>query len=123
MNPTPTQDLILELLAARHRLGENIWTLTANTPVHTALKHLEKEGLVGWKSGIVEKTYLAWLTEAGKAEYIDPAYVAPILQEKENTALDNEVNEDYPVGEVLAAQAIAEVQQKLASDKDKGHDT
>jgi len=76
---TPTQDLILELLAARHRLGHNIWTLTASAAVRRALRALEVRGLVRWKHGVVEHTYLAWLTDQGREEYMTVGYIPPIL--------------------------------------------
>jgi len=79
MSVTPTQDLVMELLVARHRLGHNIWTLTANPPVKRALVALEDLNLVNWKHGVVEQTYLAWLTDFGRETWMLPGYVAPIL--------------------------------------------
>lgn len=75
---TPTQDLVLEVLIARQRLGHHIWTFEANSPVGRALKELEAKGLVGWKGGVAQGTYLAWLTEKGKALYLPDGYVPPI---------------------------------------------
>lgn len=70
-----TQVLVLEVLAARWRLGERIWTLTRTT--RQALDALEALGLVGYKGGIVERTYLAWLTKAGREAMLDSQYQAP----------------------------------------------
>ncbi len=75
----PLQDLLVELLAARHRLGEQMWTLTQNAPVTKALRELETIGVLGWKHGIVENTYLAWLTDEARGQYMDPEHVPPIL--------------------------------------------
>lgn len=72
---TPTEDLIGELLAARHRLGEHVWTLHSQ---HTAaVRRLEKRGLVGWKRGVVEHTLLAWLTDEGREAFLSPDYAPP----------------------------------------------
>lgn len=78
---TPTQELVLELLASRHRLGEQIWTLARNATVTSALVWLEKAGLVGYKHGVVENSYLAWLTDLGKERELSPTYVPPILEQ------------------------------------------
>ena len=71
----PTQDLIMEVLAARHRLGERMWPFS--TRVRPALEALARAGLIGYKSGVVERTCNAWLTEAGKREFVRADYVAP----------------------------------------------
>lgn len=70
-----TQDLVMEVLAARHRLGERMWPFS--TKAGPALKALEDRGLIGYKSGIVERTYNVWLTDAGKNEYLDASYIPP----------------------------------------------
>lgn len=74
---TPIQELILEVLAARHRLGEHVWTFDRNGPVTMALHYLAKVGLVEFKSGIVEKSYLVWLTDAGRGQQLSPNYQVP----------------------------------------------
>lgn len=74
---TPTEELILEVLAARHRTGEARWTFDRNATVTRALGSLADKGLVGSKSGIVEDTCLAWLTAAGKSRQLDPGYTPP----------------------------------------------
>lgn len=60
----PTQQLVLDVLAARHRLGEQVWTFPS--AVNPALRALEKLGLVTLLSGIVEKSTRARLTDAGR---------------------------------------------------------
>ena len=70
---TPTEYLTMEVLAARHRLGESVWTFPGNGT--GALYRLSVKGLVGYKSGGVEKTVLAWLTDEGiKAWKLDQPY-------------------------------------------------
>lgn len=61
---TPTEELVLEVLQARMRLGENVWTFS--TQVGPAISRLQAKGLVDQKSGIVEDTLLVWPTDAGK---------------------------------------------------------
>ncbi|WP_422744289.1 hypothetical protein ACN27B_08560 [Micromonospora sp. WMMD754] len=71
----PTQYLILEVLAARHRTGETLWTFPAKLRPH--MDALANLGLIGWKSGITEGTIRAWLTEQGLAAAISPTYITP----------------------------------------------
>lgn len=73
-----TEDLFLEALIARHRCGEQVWTFERRH--RKTAKALEEKGLVGWKSGIVENTILAWLSEEGRKVYMSGAYVPPILR-------------------------------------------
>lgn len=76
---TPYQELLVEVLIARHRLGHHTWTMARNAQTTKALKNLEQHGLVNWKPGVVENTYLARLTETGKTAYMTNPYTAPIL--------------------------------------------
>jgi hypothetical protein len=57
---TPTEYLTMEVLAARFRLGQSMWTFPKN--VRPTLVRLESQGLIGWKSGVVQDTCRAWLT-------------------------------------------------------------
>jgi hypothetical protein len=76
---TPTEDLFMETLSARVRLGEPCWTFDTR---HTrTAKSLEAKGLIRWKSGIVEKTILVWITELGKKEWLSFDYKPPILKD------------------------------------------
>ncbi|MBM0203249.1 hypothetical protein JNW90_09095 [Micromonospora sp. STR1s_5] len=71
----PTQYLILEVLAARHRTSETLWTFPSKLRPH--MEALERLGLIQWKSGIVPKTVMAWLTEQGKSASTSSTYVSP----------------------------------------------
>jgi hypothetical protein len=62
---TLVDQLIIETLTARVRLGERVWTFTNR--VGMQLGRLELLGWVNYKSGIVEGTYVAWFTDAGRA--------------------------------------------------------
>lgn len=75
---SPTQDLALEVLAARVRLGEEIWTFEARHK--RTLEQLANKGLVNVLHGIVQGTVRASLTEAGRAEVLSADYVPPILR-------------------------------------------
>jgi hypothetical protein len=73
---SPSEDLMMEVLAARYRLGEQIWTF-ANSTKPTARK-LEKRGWITMYSGQVERTYRAGLSVEGiKAWQLDRPYVPP----------------------------------------------
>lgn len=73
---TPTEDLCLEVLAARYRLGERLWTFDARHK--RALRALAQRGLVNLIHGVLEGTVRAGLTDAGLPECLDPAYAAPV---------------------------------------------
>lgn len=72
---TVVEQLIIETLTARWRLGENAWTFSNR--VTRQLGRLEARGWIGYKSGIVERTYLVWFTSAGRAAAVDPNYTPP----------------------------------------------
>lgn len=73
---TPSEYLMMEVLAARHRLGETLWTFPKDQSP-TARK-LEARGLVWSKSGIAQGTIQVYLTSAGiKAWKLDQEYSTP----------------------------------------------
>jgi hypothetical protein len=75
---TPTAALVMEVLAARYRLGETHWTFDSR---HTrAMRELEAANLIWWKGGSEPKTVRAFLTEAGRAKYLSATYVSPLDQ-------------------------------------------
>jgi len=76
---TPTEDLLLEVLIARHRLGERLWTFEARH--RKAIGSLADKGLVASMHGIVEHTVRASLTPAAIKAYVSPKYVPPILRQ------------------------------------------
>jgi hypothetical protein len=75
----PTQYLILEVLAARWRLGERLWTFP--TSCRPAAAKLAELGLTNWRSGPAAHTIQVWLTEAGRAASLSETYVPPIVKE------------------------------------------
>ncbi len=79
-NLTPTEELMVEVLVARVRTGESLWTFHkkfANTA-----KTLATKGYVLWKSGVVDNTILVWFTGEAKKELVeDTKWELPILKE------------------------------------------
>lgn len=75
---TPTEELLLELLIARTRLGHHWWTIGSNAASRKAAKGLEDKGLVVVMNGIVEKTFRAHLTDDARP-FMDNDYTPPIL--------------------------------------------
>ena len=71
----PTEYLILEVLAARVRLAERMWTFPAR--VKPALNSLQARGLIWWRSAPTPRDYQAYLTEAGEREALAEEYVPP----------------------------------------------
>lgn len=70
---TPTEYLVMEVLAARYRTGERFWTFP--TFALPAVRRLEARNYVSWKHGVVEKTVLVRLSEEGvKAWKLDKPY-------------------------------------------------
>lgn len=76
---TPTEGLVMEVLAARHRLGEHLWTFDSR--LNRAIESLADKGLVMPMSGQVERTVRAALTQEGLSAYVSDRYVPPILRE------------------------------------------
>jgi len=78
---TPTEELILDVLAARFRTGESVWTFGSRT--HAAAASLERKGLVALMAGQVERTYRASLTITGQKLCTSDTYSSPIDQARE----------------------------------------
>lgn len=78
-NLTPTQDLLMEALAARTRLGHTWWTFDRNRTSSKGATELEKLGYIRILSGMTEGTFRAELTALGMEAYFEEGYVAPIM--------------------------------------------
>lgn len=76
---TPMQQLVLEALAGRHRLGHEIWTFQSNNSLSKALKALREKGYLETMGGVVQGTVRALLTQKGRDLVLDPGYTPPIL--------------------------------------------
>jgi hypothetical protein len=79
---TPTQELAMEVLAARNRLGEQFWTFESK--LRGTLRTLEDGGLVVVISGDTAGRIEARLSAAGRLLYTPPTYTSPAdhLREK-----------------------------------------
>jgi len=80
MKLTEKQTLVLEVLVARHRLGENLWTFEERT--EKVLSQLEAKGLVIVMHGVVEDSVRARLTDKAKKKFLYDGYTPPILKSK-----------------------------------------
>ena len=77
---TPTQDLILNVLTARYRLGDALYTFdTSNLKAAEGLASL---GLVSLMHGVTEKTLRASLTDRGMALYMSATALPPVFDKK-----------------------------------------
>lgn len=72
---TPTEYLILEVLAARHRTGEPFWPFPAR--FKPQLRALETAGLVWFESDVMPGAWRAGLTGGGREAALSPDYVTP----------------------------------------------
>lgn len=72
----PTQYLVLEVLAARERLGEHYWTF--RTRDRPAIAALEELGLVWSRSAPTPNAVQVSLTDKGRAEVLAESYAAPL---------------------------------------------
>lgn len=72
---TPMQELALEVLAARFRTGEEVWTFASKHGA--ALASLEAAGLAFTMHGIIQGTVRAGLTDYGKLVALGADYRPP----------------------------------------------
>lgn len=71
----PTQYLVMEVLAARARSGDDVWTFPSSLAV--PLRALEEQALISVMHGITSGSLRAQLTEAGRHHSLNPDYVPP----------------------------------------------
>lgn len=72
----PTQWLVLEVLAARRRLGKRLWPFPSR--LQPQIGALDRLGLVWQASGNVPYTVRAGLTDAGVKAMLHGPYVSPV---------------------------------------------
>lgn len=75
---TLTEELVLEVMTARSRLGEHLWTFPSRAT--KPLRSLEDKGLVQVMHGVVENSVRASFTEKGKKRFLARDYQSPILK-------------------------------------------
>lgn len=71
----PNQYLIMEVCAARYRLGEKSWTFPAS--LTNAVRSLEIRRMVTWKQGTVPNTIQVTINKSGLKTFLSSEY-API---------------------------------------------
>ena len=81
INVTPTEDLVMEVLAARVRGGESCWTFE-NTHLR-ALRALQAKGLLHFDSAPTPKARRAYLTDLGRETYLFSGYTEPVTHLRE----------------------------------------
>jgi hypothetical protein len=81
---TPTQELVIETLQARYRLGHSFWTF--DTKIRSVIRQLETGGWVFTMSGVTENSIRVGLSPRAMHElFSESDYVSPL--EKENIDL------------------------------------
>lgn len=83
---TASQALLLDLLQARHRLGEPFWPVS--TKMTRSYHELKEKGYVSILSGHVENTVRLMLTPAAIAE-MSPTYKSPLEKRVANHIADS----------------------------------
>jgi hypothetical protein len=91
----PTQYLVMEVLAARYRTGEVLWTFPSN--LRPAMVLLARLGLIGWKSGVEALTIRAWLTDHGREHSLKDDFATPVQRALDQAAAEMRAN--YVTGE------------------------
>ncbi|WUT94753.1 helix-turn-helix DNA binding domain protein [Mycobacterium phage Suarez] len=79
-NMTPTAELILEVLAARHRLGEQFWTFPNRRAIRKAVHDLEDLGFVWVDTAPTLGSFRVGLTEQGKLAWGRRKYIPPVVR-------------------------------------------
>lgn len=98
---TPTEELVLEVLVARTRLGESLWTFSSS--VTKQLSSLESQGFVHVMHGVTENTIRAALTVQGKTEFMDSRYTPTVNKEYAEKISDwfDEIGYDSNAGNMI----------------------
>lgn len=78
----PTQYLLIEVLAARYRLGETYWTFP--TRCLPTARQLEAAGLVTTRPAGTHGNFEAQLTDVGVAQALSPTHVPPIAEAEQH---------------------------------------
>ncbi|WP_251151373.1 hypothetical protein [Cellulosimicrobium sp. Marseille-Q4280] len=88
---TPTQELVMEVLAARYRLGEQWWTFEPE--LRQTIRTLDDGGLVDIIDGHTAGRVEARLTAAGLVQYVRPGFTSPVDRLRERVEHERLVNE------------------------------
>jgi hypothetical protein len=113
----PTEYLVMDVLAARARLGETYWTFPSR--LRPAMRSLADRGLLWWQPGNVPHTIQAFLTGEGRAAVLYEGYTDPVAAERKR--LTAQFAEQIRIAELMASsgerqQAIRKVFAPLLSE-------
>jgi DNA-binding transcriptional regulator YiaG len=100
------QYLLIDVLQARLRLGENVWTFP--TKLKTTIKALEAKGLVSSKNGSVEKTLLVFPSPNLREALLLGNYSAPILEKYITKEEASKLNSAETLPETSSAKNLTE---------------
>jgi hypothetical protein len=114
----PTQYLVLEVLAARHRTGETTWSFP--TSVERALLALQSAGLVDTFGSTRPKTVRVRLTEAGKTAVLSDTYHPPTDRDAAADALKWAAARIDPGPRDNAAAAVEDMATTATYRADRG---
>lgn len=95
----PVEYLVMDVLAARARLGETYWTFPSR--LRPAMRSLADRGLLWWKSGNVPHTIQAFLTEEGRSAVLYEGYTDPVAAERQR--LTAQFAEQIRTAELMAS--------------------
>jgi len=110
INVTPTEDLVMEVLAARVRGGEGCWTF-ANTHLR-ALRSLQAKGLLRFGSAPTPKAQRAYLTDLGRATYLSAGYTEPVTRLREQLAEEHRRIETAAAARRVVAERISRTEDE-----------
>lgn len=88
---TPTQELVMEVLAARYRLGEQWWTFEPE--LRETIRTLDDGGLVEMIGGRTAGRVEARLTAAGLVQYVRPGFTSAADRLRERVDHERLINE------------------------------
>jgi len=95
---------VLEVLRARFRLGESLWTFSSSAT--KPLRSLEAKGLVQVMHGVVEGSVRASFTAEGKERFLSFPYQSPILKKHADDIAKylDEIGYDPNAGRMIRAK-------------------
>ena len=89
--PTAAQDLLLDLLVARHRLGEPFWPIS--TQLTRTYRDLKQKGYVEIMDGYVSGTVRLSLTKEARKELMEDSGFTPACVRKHTEKIADELYE------------------------------
>lgn len=112
----PVEYLVMDVLAARARLGETCWTFPSR--LRPAMRSLADRGLLWWQPGNLPHTIRAFLTGEGRGAVLYEGYTDPVMTARRAIAEQLKVLADRwqrqsTTGYDATAQCARELQRLL----------